>query len=133
MHIAVQPAPVGVHRAQNVAAVPGIVEGLGEHFRATVGTGDFETRFQQLHGMEAGAGRDIQDLFCAVLLERADEEIAFGLRASVPVDQLVPFFDEGVHVLLFVLVCITDTERVVAVVLLNGSVFHGVSSRLCSS
>src|SRR5690606_24010898 len=94
VHVAIEPAPVGMDRAQDEAVTPGVLEGLREHHRASVHAGDLETRFEELHGMEPGSGRYVEDLPRSAGAKLLDEEIRFGLRASVPVDQLVPFFDE---------------------------------------
>ena len=107
MHVPVQPAPVGLNRAQDVITPAGVLERLGEHDRAAVGAGYLETGFEKLYGVEAGAGCDIQH-FLTVLLEGADEEIAFAVCAAIPIDQLVPFLDEGVDVLGLVLIRVTD-------------------------
>jgi hypothetical protein len=55
--------------------------------------------------MKAGAGGGVKDGFHAARREHVDEEAALGCGAPIPVDQLIPFFDEGKDVFFLVAIC----------------------------
>src|SRR5690606_30639212 len=90
LHVAIQPAPVGVDGAHDVAVILGVLEGLDQHLGIAVTTGDIEAGLEQLHGVEAGAGGHIEYIVLVELLELLDEEGTFTLGPGFPVDQLVP-------------------------------------------
>src|SRR5690606_11591470 len=69
------------------------------------------------HGVKARARRDVEDFSRAMLAQQLDEETAFRRRARVPVDEVVPFLDEGFRVFLLVVTRSPDAERIVAVAL----------------
>ena len=42
VYVAVEKAPIGLHRAQDMVALVAVLKGFGQHFGATVGADDFE-------------------------------------------------------------------------------------------
>ena len=116
VHVAVEPAPVGLDHTQDVAAeLHAVVEGLGQHLGAAVGGDDgVEAFLEQADRVETGAGRDVEDALHATLAELLDEELALALVARPPVDELVPLVDEAWHVLLRVVIGVPDLEWLVS-------------------
>jgi len=99
-------------RTQDMPALLTIFEGLGQHFRAAIGTGDFKTILQQPHRVKTGSGRHIQHLPGAVFLQYFNEEIAFAAGTAIPIDKLVPFINETGYVFVFVMIRITDLQGI---------------------
>ena len=118
--VPVQPAPVGMDALQDIATLLRIFKGLHQHLCVTVSTGYVETGLEQLYGMKTGTGCDIQNPGFTVVLELFDKEFPLTLGPGVPVDQLVPPFDEVFNVLRLVMAGIAYLCRMIAVHLLLG-------------
>src|SRR5690606_15850981 len=61
----------------------------------------------------AGPRGDVEHLLAPVGAQLLDEELALGLRAAFPVDQLVPFLDERVRIFQLVMIGLTNAQWVV--------------------
>ena len=117
VHILVQPAPVGMDGLQQHVTLAAVFECLDQHFRIAVRAGDVEAGLHQLHRMKTGAGGDVENLVLAAGLENIDEEGAFAFRPGIPVDEFVPFFDEGLHIFGLVMIGFASFQRIIAEIL----------------
>src|SRR5690606_16749656 len=118
--VPVQPAPVGVHDPEDVtAALPGVLEGLGEHLGAAVGADRLEALLEQSHRVETGSRGDVQHLAHTTGLQLVDEEASLALGSTLPVDELVPLLDETGDVLLRVVIGVSNLEWIVTELLLG--------------
>jgi hypothetical protein len=117
LDVAVEPAPVGLHRLEDQPALLAVVEGLGEHRRGAVGGRHVEAGLGQADGMEPGAAGDVEHRLLAAGAQHVDEELSLALGARRPVDQLVPLVDERCDILALVEVGLAVGQRVVAVLL----------------
>jgi hypothetical protein len=118
LDVAVEPAPVGLHRLEDQPALLAVVEGLRQHRGGAIGGGHVEARLGQAHRMEAGATGDVEHRLLAAGAQHVDEELALALGPRRPVDQLVPLLDEGRDVLALVEIGLPVGQRVLAVLLL---------------
>src|SRR2546423_5466657 len=118
VYIAVEPAPVGLDNAQDVAVGPPVLECLGEHLRAAVRADYVETCLEQPHRVISGPGGDIQHLADAPDLQLIDEEGTLAARAAPPVDELIPLLDETGGVLRDVVIRFASSGGLVTDILL---------------
>ena len=125
MNVPAQPPPVGMEGLHDEALLPGVLEGLSEHFGAAVHAGDVEPRLEEPDGMETRPGGHVQHTLDAALLQDVDEKIPFAGGSGVPVDELVPLPDEAVDIFALVLVGLPLGDGVVAIQLFLG---HGNTS-----
>src|SRR5262245_41620738 len=116
-----------MHNAQDVSAAQSrILECLGEHVRAAVGTDGLEALVQKADRVEARAGGDVEDGAYVASLELVDEEAAFAFCPLLPVDEFVPLLNEADDVLLRVVVGVPNVDRVVAELLLGNDTGTGL-------
>ncbi len=59
-------------------------------------------------GMKPCPRRNVEDFLGAVLAEQLDEELAFRLSPTFPIDEFIPLVDESVDVLGLILVRLAD-------------------------
>src|SRR5690606_9275322 len=112
MHVPIQPAPIRLDRAEDVAAPMRVLECFSEHRCAAVDARDLEPGLQKLHGVIARAGSHVENFFGAVGPQLLDEELALCFRSALPVDQLVPLCDERFGVFLLVVIGFADAQRI---------------------
>ena len=126
VNVLVQPAPVGVNRLHDETVIARIFECLGKHLGAAIDARHIETGLQKLNRVETGARRDIQNLVFPPFLQNIDEELPLAFRPALPIDQVIPFFDEGFDILLLIMVGFTHSERIIAKFLFGFlELFHG--------
>ncbi|MEZ5734997.1 MAG: hypothetical protein R3E09_04190 [Novosphingobium sp.] len=89
-----------------------VLEGLGKHFGRAVGRENIETGLQQLDGMEAGSGGDVQDRFLAAGLQDIDEKAAFAFGPLLPIDKFIPLFDKSTDIFGDIFISIPDRNRI---------------------
>ena len=113
--VAVQPAPVGMRGLQDQPARLPVLKRLGHHVGRPVGGGDVEPGFGQAHGVKPGAAGHVEDAFLAAGAQDVDEELPLAFGAGAPVDQLVPFVDEGFDIFLAVVIGFPICRRIIPI------------------
>lgn len=104
VHVLGELSPVRMNGAQNDVVLFSVVERLDEHVRVAVRACDLKSGAHELHGVKSSPRSDVEDGGFSPATKEIDEKLSFTRGASLPVDELVPFFDERLDVFLLVMI-----------------------------